>query len=228
MVKDLPANAGDIRDAGSTPGSGRSRGGHGDPLQCSRLENPLDGGAWWAMGHRVAQRRPWLKRLSTYSLHSVVLLSAVRQSELALRVQIPPCSRARHPTPVSLPGEPHGQGSLAGCRSWGHTEVNAPEAAEHTHMHTHIPCFGGVVYSHLGHHRALSRVSVLYNKFSLSILYIGSIVYMVDLSLPTQPTLPFPFGIHTFFLSICDLGHFLLIVKDRNTGKGNILVCGRI
>ena len=143
MVKNLPANAGDVRDAGSTPGSGRSQGGHGDPLQCSRLENPLDGGAWWAMGHRVAQRRPWLKRPSTYSLHSVVLLSAVRQSELALRVQIPLCSGARHPTPVFLPIEPYRQGSLVGCRSWGRTEVNAPEAAEYTHMHTHIPVLGG-------------------------------------------------------------------------------------
>ena len=40
MVKNLPANAGDIRNAGSTPGSGRSsRGGHGNPLQYSCLEN---------------------------------------------------------------------------------------------------------------------------------------------------------------------------------------------
>ena len=43
MVKNLPANAGDIRDAGSTPGSGRSPGGgHGNPLQYSCLENPMD------------------------------------------------------------------------------------------------------------------------------------------------------------------------------------------
>ena len=44
----LPANAGDLRDAGSIPGSGRSPGGgHGSPLQYSCLETPLDGGAWW-------------------------------------------------------------------------------------------------------------------------------------------------------------------------------------
>ena len=41
VVKNLPANAGDVRDMGSVPGLGRySRGGHGNPLQCSYLENP--------------------------------------------------------------------------------------------------------------------------------------------------------------------------------------------
>ena len=48
MVKKLPANAGDLRDAGLIPGSERSTGGgHGDPLQYSCLENPMDRGAWW-------------------------------------------------------------------------------------------------------------------------------------------------------------------------------------
>ena len=50
-VKNLPANAGDIRDAGLIPGSGRSPGGgHGNPLQYSCLENP-----WWNMVHKVAK-----------------------------------------------------------------------------------------------------------------------------------------------------------------------------
>ena len=50
MVKNLPANAGDVRDAGSIPGSGRSPGGrHGNLLQYSCLENPMDGGSWWPM-----------------------------------------------------------------------------------------------------------------------------------------------------------------------------------
>ena len=49
-VKNPPANAGDIRDMGSVPGSGRSpRGGHGNPLQYSCLENPMDRGAWRAL-----------------------------------------------------------------------------------------------------------------------------------------------------------------------------------
>ena len=46
-VKNLPANAGDVRDTGLIPGSGRSPGGaQGNPLQCSCLENPMDRGAW--------------------------------------------------------------------------------------------------------------------------------------------------------------------------------------
>ena len=56
MVKSLPANAGDIRDTGSTPGLGRAPGGkHGNPLQYSCLENSMDGEAWWATVHRVAK-----------------------------------------------------------------------------------------------------------------------------------------------------------------------------
>ena len=56
-VRNLPANAGDIRDAGLTPGLGRSPGeGHGNPLQYSCLKNPMDRGAWGgATVHRVAQ-----------------------------------------------------------------------------------------------------------------------------------------------------------------------------
>ena len=53
-VKNLPANARDIRDAGSIPGWGRSpEGGHGNPLQYSCLENPMDREAWRATVHRV-------------------------------------------------------------------------------------------------------------------------------------------------------------------------------
>ena len=49
VVKNLPANAGDIRHMGSIPGLGRSpRGRHGNPLQYSCLENPKDREAWWA------------------------------------------------------------------------------------------------------------------------------------------------------------------------------------
>ena len=68
VVKNLLANAGDIRDVGSIPGSGRSPGGgHGSPLQYSCLENPKDRGAWWATVHRVTKSRTRLKRLSTHT-----------------------------------------------------------------------------------------------------------------------------------------------------------------
>ena len=59
MVKKPFASAGDIRDTGSTPGWGRSSGGgHGNPLQYSCLENPMDRGAWQATVPRVAQSQP--------------------------------------------------------------------------------------------------------------------------------------------------------------------------
>ena len=57
VVKNPPANAGDVRDASLIPGSGRSPGGgHGNPLQFSCLENPMDRGAWWAIQSMGSQR----------------------------------------------------------------------------------------------------------------------------------------------------------------------------
>ena len=57
--KESACNAGDLS---LTPGLGRSPGGgHGNPLQCSYLENPMDRGAWWATVHGVAQSWVWLK-----------------------------------------------------------------------------------------------------------------------------------------------------------------------
>ena len=65
MVKNPPADAGDITDMGSTPGWGRSLGeGHGNPLQYSCLENPMDRGAWQATIHGVAKSQTRLKQLS--------------------------------------------------------------------------------------------------------------------------------------------------------------------
>ena len=58
VVKNLPTNAGDLRDAGSIPGSGRSPGGgHDNPLWYSCLENPMDREDWWATVHRVTKSR---------------------------------------------------------------------------------------------------------------------------------------------------------------------------
>ena len=61
-VKNPPANAGDIRDTGSIPGSGRSPGeGHANPLQYSWLENPMARRAWRATVHTAAQSGAQLK-----------------------------------------------------------------------------------------------------------------------------------------------------------------------
>ena len=56
VVKNPPADAGDIRDVGSIPGPERSPGGgNSNPLQYSYLENPMDRGTWWATVHGVTQ-----------------------------------------------------------------------------------------------------------------------------------------------------------------------------
>ena len=58
VVKNLPANAGELRDSGSIPGLGRSPGeGHGNPLQCFAWRIPMDRGAWRATVHRVGKIR---------------------------------------------------------------------------------------------------------------------------------------------------------------------------
>jgi len=58
VVKNLPVNAGAIRDVGLIPGWGRSPGEeHGNTLQYSCLENPMERAAWWAPVYRVAKSR---------------------------------------------------------------------------------------------------------------------------------------------------------------------------
>ena len=66
VVKNLPANAENIRDTSLIPGSGRSPGGgHGNSLQYSWLENPMDRGAWQATIHMVTKSRTQLSNLVT-------------------------------------------------------------------------------------------------------------------------------------------------------------------
>ena len=62
VVKNLPANAGNVRDVGSVPALGRSPGGgHGNPLQYSRLQNPMGRGAFLATVHGVTKGQTQLK-----------------------------------------------------------------------------------------------------------------------------------------------------------------------
>ena len=64
-VKNLHGSAGDIKDVGSIPGSGRPPGeGNGNPLQCSGLETPMDRGSWWATVHGITNSQTRLKRMS--------------------------------------------------------------------------------------------------------------------------------------------------------------------
>ena len=83
--------------------------GNGTPLQYSCLENPMDGGAWWAAVHGVAES---LTRLSdftfTFHFHALEKEMATHSRVLALRIQ--------------------GQGSLVGRHLWGRTESDTTEA----------------------------------------------------------------------------------------------------
>ena len=87
--------------------------GNGNPLQCSCLETPRDGRAWWADVYGVAHSWTQLKRLSSSSSSSNECL----------------CSRKWQPTPVYLPGKFHGHGSLAGYSPWDLKELNTAEHA---------------------------------------------------------------------------------------------------
>ena len=71
-VKESSCNVGDL---GSIPGSGRSPGeGNGHPLQYSCLENPMDGGAWWATVHGVAKSRTRLSDFTFTFTNTMILL----------------------------------------------------------------------------------------------------------------------------------------------------------
>ena len=83
MVKNLSANARDIRDTGLIPGSGRSpEGGHGNPLQYSCLENPVDRGAWQATVHRGCKESDMTEATNTQSQSRNVLCFHSGQSRL--------------------------------------------------------------------------------------------------------------------------------------------------
>ena len=88
--------------------------GNGNPLQYSCLENPRDRGAWWAAVSGVAQSWTRLKRLSSIlnKVHASVFMNWRRKWQS---------------TPVFLPGESQGQGSLVGCHLWGRTESDTTE-----------------------------------------------------------------------------------------------------
>ena len=78
VVKNTFVKAADVRDAGSIPESGRSPGGgHGNPLQYSCLENPMDRRAWWTPVHRVPKSRT---RLYWFNTHARTHLEGTTES----------------------------------------------------------------------------------------------------------------------------------------------------
>ena len=83
--------------------------GNGTPLQYSCLENPMDGGAWKAAVHGVTEGQ-------------------TRLSDFTFTFHFMHWRRKWQSTPVFLPGESQGQGSLVGCCLWGRTESDMTEA----------------------------------------------------------------------------------------------------
>ena len=78
--KESPCQRGSCKRQGPIPGSGRSSGGgHGNPLQYSCLENPMDRGAWWAILHGVSKSCTQLNRLSTHTQQEYTGNSLVAQ-----------------------------------------------------------------------------------------------------------------------------------------------------
>ena len=149
VVKNLPLKAGDIRDTGLMAGLRRSLGGaHGNPLQYSCLENPIDRGDWWTTVHRVEKSRTcwsdlaytWFSGQTTKNICKIQLLSLKNdlvRSEVSPGVSMVKNGAAnkRHsfnlwfgkiswrgkwqPSPVFLSGKSHGQRNLAGCSPGG-------------------------------------------------------------------------------------------------------------
>ena len=92
LVKNPPANTGDLRDVGLIPGSGRLPGGGQDnPFQYSCLENPMDREAWWGTAHRVTES----DMAETLSTHDSVGLRDVRELRAAKRTHVEPEDGAR-------------------------------------------------------------------------------------------------------------------------------------
>ena len=82
VVKNLPANVGDARDAGLIPGLWRSPGeGNGNPLQCSCLENFMDRGGWWAIIRGITISQTWLNDWAHIRESPHVSLLGIRETE---------------------------------------------------------------------------------------------------------------------------------------------------
>ena len=89
VVKNSPANAGDTGDSSLIPVSGSSPGGgHGNPLQCSCLEHPMDRGAWWAAVRGVAQSRA---RLSDWAWAQTFGETRSAQTSVCLSLKLGIC-----------------------------------------------------------------------------------------------------------------------------------------
>ena len=119
--------------------------GNGTPLQYSCLENPMDGGAWWAAVHWVAKSRTRLSDFTfSFHFHALEKEMATHSSVLAWRISgteepggLPSMGSHRvrrdwrdlaAAAAVLVPGKSHGRRSLVGCSPWGRKESDTTEA----------------------------------------------------------------------------------------------------
>ena len=141
VVKNPLTDSGDVRDTGSVPGLGRSPGGgHGNPLQCSCLENPRDSGACWAVVYGVVQSWTWLNRLSSKEYLPYITwylgfpggasgkeptcqFRRCKRHGFSPWVGKIPWRKAWQPAAVFLPGDFHGQRNLACYSSYSSQRV---------------------------------------------------------------------------------------------------------
>ena len=133
--KESAHNAGEL---GSIPGWGRSPGeGNGNPLLYSCLENSIVRGAWRAIVHEIANRHDKASQGfpgGSSGKESACECRRSRRCCFGPWVGKMPWKRKWQPAPVFLPGESHGQRSLAGCSPWGRKESDTTEATQHAHM----------------------------------------------------------------------------------------------
>ena len=122
---------------------GISREGNGTPLQHSCLENPMDGGAWWAAVHGVAKSRIWLSGFTFMHWR-----------------------RKWQPTPEFSPRESRGLRSLVGFHLWGHTESDTTEQLAHN---THSLSYS--IVSSVSLHFSLTTRSSYFSLLFFGILH---------------------------------------------------------
>ena len=128
VVKNLPVNAGDIKDSASIPGLGRSLGGgNGNPLQYSCLENPVDRGAWWGYS-------PWGRTLPPECAQRILagvwsLTQDLCPSGCTLEAHLPVCGTGSRLSSNFMPPRPH----------WG---VNPIPTRAWTDLSDHYLCVG--------------------------------------------------------------------------------------
>ena len=164
--------------------------GNGTPLQYSCLENPMDGGAWWAVVHGVAKSQTRLSDFTfTFHFHASEKEMASHSSVLAWR--------------IPGMGEPGGLLSM-GSHRVGHDWSDLAAAAAYIYITSSLslpPAHPHPIF--VGHHRAAGWAPCITQQLLTSYLFhIWSSMY-VDVTFSIHPTLSFPHCVHKSILYIC-------------------------